>query len=212
MYKLEVDVDGVLLNIDTELEKELHADGYTKFSMENVKTYDFNKSLGNEVFSLPSLGVLPSTIVTYYRRPSIFENAVEDREAIELLCKLGKTGRVEIRLVTVCFSDEIADIKRKRFSKYFEGIPNISLEAVVGFMTKKESAFQPDGVVEDSYENLLRFDNDVHLYLVNRGYNTLYYNPQIRLLTCRPYFERCKDTAYAIRQFCKDFGLSLEEE
>ena len=77
----------------------------------------------------------------------------------------------------------------------------------MGYLVKKQSDYCPDGVIEDSYENLLRFDNDVHLYLVNRGYNTLYYNPQVRLLTRRPRFARCKDTVSAITQFCKDFNI-----
>ena len=66
-----VDMDGVLLDVHPLLEKLLCEKGY-KFSMQNVLTYDFNKSLKNPPASLVSLGFGRKTNYLGIRREDIY--------------------------------------------------------------------------------------------------------------------------------------------
>ena len=129
MYKVLVDIDGVIIDLHSELEKKVR-EKYTDFSMKDVVTYNFNKTRGK------SLDTERSYILKLLNEPSVFANAQPYLAGVVALKKLMDFPNVQVTIASLAGSYsrntlEIAGIKMRQMKELF-GNSNYSLDIIIG--------------------------------------------------------------------------------
>lgn len=180
MKRVVVDVDGVLLDIHSALEKQLQAQGYD-FSMSRVLTYDFNKSLpqdkvpdwlinsdkGYEFF----LNVPRSKIFEELGNVELFKTADFYEDAIQEIKDMVLSHNAQVIISTQSFTEEIANVKKERLLDRLAGYP-IEYKDFIG--DSKGIIEEADYVIEDCISNIDMYD--CHKVLVSKPYNQPEFN------------------------------------
>lgn len=159
-----IDLDGTLFDIHREVDKVVQAKGYPNYGINRVLTYDFNKSLDIsapnawDVVSSAEEGVgeyflnAPRAVIfDALSDVGIFERAeVFGGDAtIKALKRLMNTEKVFVTFYSISFTEEIAEVKRKRLWKLFGDCEeHWEYKAQLGGDLK--SAICADFVVEDN--------------------------------------------------------------
>lgn len=175
-----VDVDGVLLDIHAELEKELNAKGYA-FNMDEVKRYDFNKPYDSLL--LPDLKTPRSAIFDEFKKITIFENAQADYNAIEQINKMADSKH-RFAIYTLSLTSEIQLFKQFLFKKWFKENPYIQF---IGKDKDKEPLKDATAVIEDCHINLMNYPISTRCCLINKSYNQEKWNPDYTDVLSRVY-------------------------
>lgn len=203
-----IDIDGVLLDIMTPLEASLHRLGFSEFRGDNVLTYDWNRSFGQQNgCPAPVLGVPLEAIYSELGDVSLFKKAVWDKASLELIKSLATSykGRLRFVIYSLSFTKDISDYKRQVCTEEFKGYDNISFVAVNG---KDKKAYpNADAVVEDCLDNLNMYPDSCLKIIRHWAYNQEKYNSDYREL-----FPKCKragTTYQAINLAC---NILLGEE
>lgn len=175
MFKVVIDVDGVLLDVHTELEKRLRNLGYD-FGMDRVLTYDFNKSLSQDRVPLWLmetdngydfyLNVPRSVIFEELANVELFKKADFFEDAIEKVKELSKLPNVQVVIATQSFTEDIAIIKRERLIEKLKGV---SIEYIDFIGSNKGIVEGADYVIEDCIDNLDMYS--CSKVLVSKPYN-----------------------------------------
>lgn len=199
---IEVDVDGVLLDIHSALENKLHEMGFTKFSMENVRTYDFNRSLGSSAFILPTLGVTSDIIFNQLKNVEIFRKAKPDWDAIEFIKHIAANDDIEFIIHTSSLDETVTEEKKKQLSEWFGNCKNISF--VVTGSDKELLRDDIAAVIENCHLNLYKYPQTTQCYLVNKPYNRLssFYNTEYMDILNASHVHRCENTLQALKKAC----------
>lgn len=186
-----VDIDGVILDIHSYIEKIVREFADSTYSSKNILTYDLNKSLYEKLTYLLEKGMITDVIAQHildthyissevrdmiigeFTNPSVFKYSNLDEDCIAIIKSLMQNG-VEIVFHTVSLSDEVRDIKKDRIStalSYYEGS--------FKFCDCKDACDkclkEYDYVVEDCLETLVDFskkDSDAKLCMVSKMYNS----------------------------------------
>lgn len=203
MYKVLVDIDGVLIDLHSELEKKVR-EKYTDFSMKDVVTYNFNKTRGK------SLDTERSYILKLLNEPSVFANAQPYLAGVEALKKLMDFPNVQVTIASLAGSYsrntlEIAGIKMRQMKELF-GSSNYSLDIIIG---DTKSIYKVDYVIDDSMEYLEKYlsNSNTKGYLVNKSYNTEIFYPSSKGVS------RVESLEDAVNEITKDIeGYTLCKE
>lgn len=208
-----IDVDGVLLDIHSELARRLRALGFN-FEMRRVLTYDFNKSLPQELYPAwltdTSNGVgdyclnAPRNIIfDILGDTKLFEESKFYPKAISSVKELCRKG-FDVCIYTQSFTDEIAFVKQIRLQMVLNDV-NYRFVSVVG-NNKPAIGHSVSYVIEDCPNNLFYYSG-AELYLLRKPYNSLKYNPDLAQAYCN--FNRVSSAQEAIKtilmknQMCK---------
>lgn len=177
-----IDMDGVLLDVHPLLEKLLCEKGY-KFSMQNVLTYDFNKSLKNPPASLVSLGFGKKTnylgikrddIYSLFNSPSLFMDSPFYAKAILRLKELCKTRGVHVIIWTEANNDRVKNTKKCMLESVLAGY---DYEFYCSVGESKKAVEDADYVIDDSPFALdLYRSSKCKKFLVDKPYNKAKYN------------------------------------
>lgn len=175
------DMDGVLLDLHTSLEKKLKIE-YPNFTMNNVLTYDFNKSLDLSLFPFDNglrknnLGLYASydEIIKCLNNPDIYKEALVYKNVCLLLETLSKKGHT-IYITTKTMDFNVAKYKTEQLNQLFGGLKNVSIIVTLG--KNKSIIADADIVIEDNPFELERYLSlNVNRYLINKSYNQVQYN------------------------------------
>ena len=199
----EIDVDGVLLNLDTPLENMLHSMGYVNFSRQNVKTYDFNKSLDKSKFNF-DVGVPVDIILSCYTKLEIFKHAEIDTEAMNKIRELSRISNSTFVIHTLSFTKEIKEFKENLFYNFFKGCKNIEFIGTTG--VEKYSLEKSDNVIEDCHLNFRDCSEYTQCYLIDKPYNQLKYNDYCRNILLRNNIIRVKNATEALEKIYNQKG------
>lgn len=189
--KVMVDVDGVILDIHSHIEKTVREFADRSYSSKNILTYDLNRSLYEKLQYLMDKGLLTQAGVKHilgthyissdirdmiygeFTNPSVFKYSKLDDNCIGIIKDLMLNG-VEIVFHTVSLSAEVKNIKKERIKTALEGC-----EGVYKFCDCDSACDKClkdyDYVVEDCLETLVDFskkDSDVKLCMVSKSYNS----------------------------------------
>ena len=174
MYKVLVDIDGVIMDLHTELENRVR-DSYSDFSMKDVVTYNFNKDNGKD------FGSMRGYILKLLNVPDIYLKSKPFKDGVSALKKLMDREGIEVTISSLAGEYnkntlEIAGIKAKQMCELFEGC-KFSLDIVVG---DSKQVYDADFVIDDCAEYLQEYSKKegVVKYLTNKSYNTERYYPQ----------------------------------
>ena len=201
MYKVLVDIDGVIIDLHSELEKRVR-ERYTDFSMKDVVTYNFNKTRGK------SLDTERSYIFKLLNEPSVFANAQPYLAGVEALKKLMDFPNVQVTIASLAGSYsrntlEIAGIKMRQMKELF-GNSNYSLDIIIG---DTKSIYKVDYVIDDSMEYLEKYLSNTKGYLVDKSYNTEIFYPSSKGVS------RVESLEDAVNEITKDIeGYTLCKE
>ena len=177
-----IDVDGVLLDIHSELECQLRQRGF-EFSMNRVLTYDFNKSLPTEL--APQWLVDTDTgfdnwcnaprqeIFSLFADTALFMNAPFCLSAIEQIRRMCYSGLYHIIIHTKSFTEPVADVKEKRLRSLLP-FCNLEIRHTIGSKNDKVAIACADYVLEDCIANLTPYA--CRGYLIDQPYNREIYN------------------------------------
>lgn len=195
-----VDVDDVLYGFNEALESVLK-DKYPKYSRENVKTWKFNSDLSDE--SKQSLGIdlkdqtngLGVPLEDIYFRlntTSLFRHESDFRYAIPRFKEL--CDKCEVVISTSGTTVEICKFKVAMLNSFLNELGatacisvHMCSEYVAEYVSDGKSVYKQvrgsvpkpaitcDCVIEDSVDNLKRFDSTVSKFLVDKPYNQLNY-------------------------------------
>lgn len=211
MYDVIVDIDGVLLDIHSGMTALFLKMGY-KYDVNNVFTYDFNKSLPNSA----KYRQLPPRKMIYdmFKDPALYKNSPSDWESIMFIRHFAKKG-VSFLIYTISPNLNVQMAKQALFSQWFCGLDNIIFSGVIP-NEETEMGFKAGvcgrTVVEDCHINLRNYDENVFKYLVDRPYNKKMYNPDYMDVFQDPTVTRCRNTHQAIEfAVAKASSLKLSE-
>ena len=203
MITVEIDMDDVLLGTNLSLERKLHKLGYTDFKLENVKTYDFNKSLDKSDFDI-DLGVPINVIMEQYRDIEVFRQAKFDEDALRLMKEMCRTGRYRFIVHTLSFTEEIDNFKSDYINNYFKLYSNVWF---MGVNNKDKQALKNvDIVIEDCHLNLRDCSEGTVCYLVDKPYNQLKYNKYCRDILLRNNIIRVNSATEALEKIYSQKG------
>lgn len=190
--QIVIDVDGVLLDIHKEMEHIMQKKGYTNFYMQNVRTYDLNKSCPEY-----ELGAPRDLIMEEFHKTPVFDNAKWDMDAIRMINNLADTGLCHIIIYSASFTENIKRCKEKMLITMLHK-NNIELKLVGA---EKQPILTADAVIEDCIDNLYPYPATTQCYLINKPYNRLETNPDKKDLLTAPHLTRCKDACEALQRF-----------
>lgn len=186
-----VDIDGVILDIHSYIEKIVREFADSTYSSKNILTYDLNKSLYEKLTYLLEKGMITDVIAQHildthyissevrdmiigeFTNPSVFKYSNLDEDCIAIIKSLMQNG-VEIVFHTVSLSDEVKKIKKERIKEALQ-----NYEGMYKFCDCKDAcdkcSKEYDYVVEDCLETLVDFskkDSDAKLCMVSKTYNS----------------------------------------
>lgn len=208
LRKIVVDVDGVLLKSNENTEKLVRLNGFPQFSFLNVKTYDFNKSLPENLRAeVKPLGVDVKEVFKYYNKPETFSTSEANWLAISFIREQAASGSAEFVIHTLSMNAAVNKVKEGLFKQWFGGIPNISYSGVVASADKGKDELVCDAVVEDSLENLRKYAKGTQLMLVSQPYNQAKYNPSCSDVFTNANFGRYPSTEVALAEALVRLGV-----
>lgn len=208
MYDVIVDVDGVLLDVHTGL-KHLFSQTPYEYDVNNVYSYDFNRSLPNK----PEYRRLPprSLIYKMFGNPTLFKISPYDWESITCIRNYAACG-VKFLIYTLSYNMSVRLVKQALFTRWFCNDKNISFLDITPTDTEdfgfKKGAYGRT-VVEDCHINLRNYDEYTYKYLVNRPYNREQYNPDYSDVFNDPTVIRCENTHQAL-EFAVSKAMSMK--
>ena len=186
MFTVVVDVDDVLIDLNKSVEKKLQRKGYKDFSVNNIYTYDLNKSI--DITQLPpskqelvdnGLGCYRGYILDCYRDVDVFNTACICKNAINGMKVLASNFNVIINSLS-CTSS-ICSYKLSLYDRYFN-YPNVGCNLMVG--VSKPIFSEAFAVFDDSIEELLRYSDNTIKILVDRPQNRELFNKN-KLSQCK---------------------------
>ena len=187
-----LDADGVLMNLHEVLEMTL-CETYPSFSINNIKSYDFNKMLKNnshmvkELYGIDffekfnkdenlMLGVPRQEILRLLGDRKIYDQSTPYPNVIECLESLAEKG-VLFTIHSQGMTKEVCDSKLEFLYHYFGRIPNINIQISLG---NNKPVLIGDAIVEDNplaivnyynvYKNFKR-NIKIEKYLIDMPYN-----------------------------------------
>ncbi len=197
MYDVVIDVDGVLLDIHTSLSQYLNDQGF-QYSVKDVYTYDFNRSLPDTSSPTNKFNTLPPlhAINNAFADPMLYKNAPINSEAILYIRRCAEIYPwLTFAIYTLSPNEDVKRAKQILYDKWFCGIPNIKL---ISTLDSSKPPLMAKTVIEDCHCNLRKYNNSTYRYLVNTHYNQKKYNPKYNDVFTHPRFMRCKNTLQAV--------------
>lgn len=176
-----IDVDDVLLELNPHVAEQVRQMGYLDFRVENILTYDLNKSLNKSC--LPrhqrslmdnGLGCPRDLILSLYRDPNIFKT-------VPLTCGFHKglkllTEKFEVVINSNNFSIDIVEEKLKLFKHFCK---DLDLQYNFCISNDKPLFNNVYAVFEDSIGNLKIYPDGCIKLLVDRPQNQELYNGEL---------------------------------
>lgn len=227
MKTVVFDIDGVLLDLHSVLERRLRAEGYVDFSMSLVKTYDFNKTFVSQLksYDLPLyleqlpphmrdtdyMGAPRQRIFEVLSDVTVFEEAELSRESIRLIKLLmDKSKDVNVIFHSVSYSSDIEAVKNRRLTEAFKGYEGRYKYVHSDGKDGKGIIENANFVVEDCIENLRQYDNvpDCERLLIMKPYNTRVYNPDHAEFFDMLNMELCGSTEKAIHRIFRMLNIA----
>lgn len=177
------DLDGVLVDLHSELENRLHKMGYTEFSMMRVLTYDFNKSLEAapeflKESNIPNyeyyINAPRNVIFDLLGDITLFENAKLHNNIVEDLIELSK--HYDIGFHSFALNTTIANQKANLINSCFSGLFKYNLILSTG--VKKSAILGYDYIVEDNIFDLTDYAKFTtsELFIIDKPYNQEKFN------------------------------------
>lgn len=192
-----IDIDATFIDTHKAL-SSIIKDEYGKyFHIQDVLTYDFNKSLVNDFPRhklIPMLGLriadlmykdygLPvsrEVILSILNRCEIYDYATPFENTVELLKQLMISENYSVVFFSLSGNMESAEAKRVLLDKYFSGY-SYEYEYVIG-KTKGTYSGDADIVIDDNISDLEGYGSSVEKVLVDKPYNQEVYNPNKRFI------------------------------
>lgn len=178
-----IDMDDVLINVNKSVEKVIREMGYTNYSVDNIKTYDLNKSI--DVRLLPDsikdledngLGCPRGLILELYKDLKSFVNADMVYKMVDGLTLLSS------KFPTLIYTSSWSyDVVRYKLNFFEDLCSNLDLSYTFGVGLFKPAFKDVYAVFEDSLPNLQGYDSDVIKVLVNRPQNCELFNKELIL-------------------------------
>ena len=165
--ELEIDMDGVLVDIHSYIEKKVREEGYSSFSFDDVKKYDLSGDIG----------VPRSVVKKYFLSEDVFLNSEPMAGAVEFMAWVKSLPEVFVTLHTFCASG-IVSVKSKWVAEHF-GLDNLIICADTDVEDK--IMLKSDIVVEDCLSNLKASSSPTKV-LFSRPYNSLEHNADFTTL------------------------------
>lgn len=195
MYDITIDVDGVLLDIHTQL-KHIFSGLNIYYDENDVYTYNFNAGLPD----IPQFTKLPPRNMIYdmFKNPALYRKAPADWDSILLIRRLAERG-YRFLIYTISSNLEVFMVKQALFTQWFALTPNIDFESIVdtgGVVIK--GGKRTHTVIEDSHINLREYSSDTLKFLVDKPYNKSAYNLEYDDVFSDKNFHRCGSTYSAI--------------
>lgn len=176
-----IDVDDVLLELNLHVAEQVRQMGYPDFQVENILTYDLNKTLDKSC--LPEhqrdlmdngLGCSRDLILSLYRDPNIFKTVpltCRFEEGLKLLTEI-----FEVIINSNNFTLDIIEEKLKLFKHFCK-----DLDLQYNFCVSSDKPLFNDvyAVFEDNIENLKLYSDDCIKLLVDRPQNQERYNGKL---------------------------------
>ena len=188
-----IDLDGTFIDTHKRIQKHVNL-LYPDFSMENVHTYDFNKSLKD----LPKLNdyfdegiikdILNNNFDTSLKAPrsfilkslsdeSIFKESKPFDKAVENVKKLMNNERFHIVFNSTAYSSKIASVKYQQLIELYPD-EKYTISVSIG---EKPLYYNSPIVIEDSLDELDRYlkaNIKGDYYLIDKPYNQEIFNPK----------------------------------
>ena len=166
-----LDADGVLMNLHEVLEETL-CNTYPYFSMNNVKSYDFNKMLkaypkmtkyvfGEDFYETFEkdeylcLGAPRKEILTLLGNREIFDKSTPYPNIVECIEFLANKG-VTFIIHSQGMNQNVCESKVEVLCHYFGHIPNLNIEVSLG---TKKPVLIGDAIIEDNPSALMEYHN-----------------------------------------------------
>lgn len=193
---IEIDLDGVFFDFHSVFEKEIQRK-YPEFTLSNLLTYDFNKSLkcaskdvlveefGGDVArsiligNSDLLGAPRKEVIKALSNYRLFEDAKPYGGAVESVKALIKTGLFDIVFNSYAGrdcpeSEQISRVKHSRMQEIFKDLP-INLIATIG--DGKPVLSNSAIVIEDNISHLRKYPK-AGRYLINQPFNQTRFLPK----------------------------------
>ena len=183
MKSIIVDMDDVLIDLNGQVEKEVQAMGYSDFKVENILTYDLNKSIIHE--NLPihqkllqdhGLGCPREVIIEKYGDINVFKKCCDiSYDNMKALKKLSEKYNVVIH--TLSFNSDILFHKAEYLTSVLRDF-KIAYSFALGSI---KLGYNGDviAVFEDCLENLTCYNDTTKKLLIDKPYNRDVYNSHL---------------------------------
>lgn len=176
-----IDVDDVLLELNLHVAEQVRQMGYPDFRVENILTYDLNKSLDNSCLPRHQMSLMDNglgcprdLILSLYRDPNIFKTVpltCRFEEGLKLL-----TENFEVIINSNNFTLDIIEEKLKLFKHFCK---DLDLQYNFCISSDKPLFNEVYAVFEDNIENLKLYSDDCIKLLVDRPQNQELYNREL---------------------------------
>lgn len=206
-----IDLDGTFIDTHKAIQKYVNL-SYPDFNMENVHTYDFNKSLKdlpelNNYFDKETIkDILNNNFDTSLKAPrsfilkslsdeSIFKESKPFDKAVENVRELMNNERFYTVFNSTAYSSKIASVKYQQLIELYPE-EKYTISVSIG---EKPLYYNSPIVIEDSLDELKRyFEANIKgdYYLIDKPYNQEIFNPNYNKLFKN--IKRVKDINEAI--------------
>lgn len=213
MTKIICDIDGVILDLHSEIEKRVQ-EKFPYYKKEMLISYDLNRTLPrwlseDEIKYYTVSEELRHEIVKYFYDVNVFESCEIDNKVVEMLRLLISNG-CDIVFHSMSYTKEIADVKYSKLLSALEGydfmyIPIIKSEGI----SKSGSSLVGDYKIDD---NLLDLEPYLHkkekgCMLVHTTYNDLKNNEEYIKYEKNGQLRIYKDTLNVLKAIAKEIDM-----
>lgn len=200
-----VDIDDVLINLNESVQELLNKWGYEDFSVDNIYTYDLNKSI--DISKLPvekqklsdnGLGCPRERILNCYSDSTAFIYASCTENMVKGMKLLSK--HFDVVLNSTCSSPLTASTKADFYREYFGTIYNVTLNLSV---RRIKPVFDDCyAVFDDCVEELVRYPSETKKFIVNRPQNRdLFYKT---LISQQSNIKRCENFYDGVKKLVEE--------
>lgn len=184
MPKIICDIDGVILDLHTEIEQEIRKK-YPEYRQDILLTYDLNKTLPSNLSEddkehYKISDELRQDIISCFSNKKIFERCEIDIEVVKEIKHL-LDNDFSIIFHSMSYSVDIAKVKYDKLSKALEGyafeyLPIIKDSGITKGICQLKGKYKIDDNLADLKPYLM--ENERGCMLVQKSYNNLAYNEE----------------------------------